>query len=114
MFKQHGGVAQLQAVAFGQQAQVCRAGISRAEEKIAVAVLVVHRARQGGEGGGNTLVEGAGEVVAEPVIIEIAEDVNRFSIARDGGERIEKGGGNRRPVFGEVNVGEEVDGHERT
>ena len=77
-------------------------------------MLVVHRARQGGEGGGNTLVEGAGEVVAEPVIIEIAEDVNRFSIARDGGERIEKGGGNRRPVFGEVNVGEEVDGHERT
>ena len=39
--------------------------------------------------------------------------VNRFGIARDGGERIEKGGGNRRAVFGEVNVGEEVDGHER-
>ena len=68
VFKQHGGVAQLQAVAFGQQVQVCRAGISLTEEKITVAVLVVHRARQGGEGGGNV-----GRVVHAPADFDGAE-----------------------------------------
>ena len=111
MFDKDGATAEGEGVPFGEDAQACGLGVGGAEEEVAVAVLVVQRARQRGEGGGDVLLVGGGEVVAEPVVVEVAEDVDGFGVAGEGGEGCKEGRGDFRPVFCEVDVGEEVGGH---
>ena len=72
MFEEDGAVAEGEGVPFGQEVQARALGVGGAEEEVAVAVLVVQRARQRGEGGGDVLLVGGGEVVAEPVVVEVA------------------------------------------
>ena len=72
MFDKDGVVAEVEGVPFGEDAQVGGLGVGGVEEEVAVAMLVVQRARQGGEGGSDALLVGAGEVVAQPVVVEVA------------------------------------------
>ena len=72
MFEEDGATAEGEGVPFGEDAQVGGLGVGGAEEEVAVAVLVVQRARQRGEGSGDALLVGGGEVVAEPVVVEVA------------------------------------------
>ena len=72
VFDKDGMAAEGEGVPFGEDAQACGLGVGGAEEEVAVAVLVVQRARQRGEGGGDALLVGGGEVVAEPVVVEVA------------------------------------------
>ena len=111
VFDEDGFAAEAQAVAFGQDGHVRRARVGVAEEEVAVAVLVVNGAGQGGEGGGGVLLEGGGEVVAEVVVEEVAEDVHGGGIAGEGGEGGAEGGGDAGPLGAEVDVGEEVFRH---
>lgn len=111
MFEEDGATAEGEDVPFGQDAQAGALGVAGAEEEVAVAVLVVQRARQRGEGGGDALLVGGGEVVAEPVVVEVAEDVDGFGVAREGGEGGAEGGGDVGPFGAEVDVGEEVFRH---
>ena len=72
VFDKDGMAAEGEGVPFGEDAQACGLGVGGAEEEVAVAVLVVQRARQRGEGGGDALLVGGGEVVAQPVVVEVA------------------------------------------
>ena len=111
MFDEDGFAAEAQAVAFGQDVHMGRARVGITQEKIAVAVLVIDGARQGGEGGGDVLLQGAREVVAEVVVKEVAQDVNSAGVAGEGGEGGAEGGGDVGPFGAEVDVGEEVFRH---
>ena len=111
VFDEDGFAAEAQAVAFGQNPHVGRACVGVAEEEVAVAVLVIDGARQGGEGGGDVLLQGAHEVVAEVVVEEVAQDVNGAGVAGEGGEGDAEGGGDVGPFGAEVDVGEEVFRH---
>ena len=111
VFEEDGFAAEDQAVAFGQEGHLRRARVGVSEEEIAVAVLVVNGAGQGGEGGGGVLLQGGGEVVAEVVVEEVAEDVHGGGIVGEGGEGGAEGGGDAGPFGTEMDVGEEVFRH---